>query len=569
MLLPTPPHPPVVFDVDFGRWSGPPLVRGKFGVYATPFTPVDELAAKMPLLREIGVRDFRYEIAWGKPDAVAFDAVGGTAQNPTTDFAPLDRMLDALEVQGVKPLLALGYCPNPLKTSVPPEAVPWGAWKDQPKNLDSWRRIVAAYAGHWAERETKPFYEVWNEPDMPEATGKMFYSGAPDDYARLYDATHRGVSGADPEAEIGGPAIAYDRRYLEPLLSRPMAFASIHGYANFAPQLDGMRAALKSRPEVPIFLTEYASFNAYPLLGPSTRAEAAARFLRDVPGLLSYGDVPKVYWAQWIDDVLGLVGRDGKRRALFNAFTMYAMMPVDRVAVAPDGASEGITAFASSDGGAAAVALANTSGEDREVTVAFRRPPKDAREILAYRIDPKHASFVDDPATERLEINERTAMRGFWRGTLPRNGSVLLRLVGGKTPVATPMNARHLSARYVYPDRLSGADANFDPVTMTARLGLEGKPDASATVGAVLGDPPKRFRVRATRIGPKADLSLRIAFSGTSGIVLLNDLPSTTSRTVDLARLAPRRWDGRRIEATFTLSHAAATGARAKLQLLR
>ncbi|RYG71152.1 hypothetical protein EON77_13115, partial [bacterium] len=394
------------FTVDFGKTGGPPLVKDKFGVYATPFTPVDELVRGLPMLRELNVHDFRYEVAWGKPDAIAFDQIGGTVANPMIDFGPLDRMLDGLAAQGVRPLLALSYCPVPLKTRTP-----WDAWKDVPSDLDAWRRIHAGYGAHWAGRPApRPFYEVWNEPDMPEGTGKMFFNGTTEDYLRVYDSARAGLLAGDAQAEIGGPAAAYDLAYLRPLLTRPIEFASIHGYANYGAQLDKMREALRDHPQLPIFLTEYASFNSFALDGPSTKAEAAARFFADVPGLLAYGDVPKIYWAQWIDDVLGLVGRDGKRRALFNAFALYGMMPVDRVAVAPE-IDTGVTAFASAGPAGAAIALANPGETARTVTLDLKRRPKGLGEIEILRVDPAHASVRDDPATERLKVDERIPLR--------------------------------------------------------------------------------------------------------------------------------------------------------------
>ena len=53
---------------------------------------------------------------------------------------------------------------------------------------------------------------------------------------------------------------------------------------------------------------------------PISRAEGAARFFDDVAGLLRFPDAPKVYWAQWADDSLGLLTNDLHRKALFNAF---------------------------------------------------------------------------------------------------------------------------------------------------------------------------------------------------------------------------------------------------------
>ena len=237
------------FTVNFSQWGGPPLVK-KFGVYQTPLISRERLLASLPLLNEIGARDLRYEIAWGKPDALASDQISGTAAHPHLDFGFLDLLLGRLKPQGIHPLLALTYCPDPLKSRTD-----WSAWKDLPSSLPAWAGIVQRYAGHFRQRDgiRAPFYEVWNEPDIPEPHGKIFFSGGPDDYGRLYAATAPAVHAGDPDALVGGAAIAYDFRYFAPILSDPLDFASLHAYNNYPGQLDTMRRALAGRRTCPSF----------------------------------------------------------------------------------------------------------------------------------------------------------------------------------------------------------------------------------------------------------------------------------------------------------------------------
>lgn len=56
---------PANFDVDFSRWINPPPVKAKFGVYQTPLVSRDVLLGSLSLLREINVKDFRYELEIG------------------------------------------------------------------------------------------------------------------------------------------------------------------------------------------------------------------------------------------------------------------------------------------------------------------------------------------------------------------------------------------------------------------------------------------------------------------------------------------------------------------------
>ena len=124
-------------------------------------------------------------MGWGKPDVLAFDQIGGTPTNLTHDFSMIDAWVGGLKSIGVQPLLALAYDPTPLQTRAE-----WARWKDLPSDLDAWSAINRAYAAHL--KNFGADYEIWNEPDMPEPNGKMFFSGDAADYGRLYGASIKG-----------------------------------------------------------------------------------------------------------------------------------------------------------------------------------------------------------------------------------------------------------------------------------------------------------------------------------------------------------------------------------------
>ena len=551
--------PPAEYRIDFRRWAGVPLLKTKFGVYATPFSPRGDLVRSLDLLREIGVRDLRYELAWGKPDAVASDAIGGTAERPVYDFAYADALLDRGRALGLRPLLALSYCPTPLQTRAG-----WARWKDAPKDLGAWASVCRAFAAHERARGlTDVRYEAWNEPDMPEAEGKMFFEGTAEDYARVYRATARGVRAGDPDAAVGGPAAAYDLRYLAPVVAGDADFASIHGYANYRSQIAGMRKALAPRRDLPIFLTEYASFSDFRKDGPAVRSDAAAAFFRDADGLLRLTDVTKVYWAQWIDDYLGLVSRGGRRRALFNAFEAYGAMPADRVearllTLAPEGEDgSAVVVLATASPTERDVVVANPSDHDRAVTLRFDGLPPRGRWALS-RIDRHHASFVDDPSTESLRIDERPRIGRTWRGTVPAQGVVLLRsgaTAAPRVPAGTAVRSLH-----DFGNRASPAYADFDPASWTARLGL-----GSARVGVEM-EGLGGFRL-SPEIRGGGTLSLSLSFRGRDGRYgSAVELPPRG--LVDPRRLAPPAWDGHRAMLTFVLRNAT-EGSHARIALVR
>ncbi|MHB8618614.1 MAG: GH39 family glycosyl hydrolase, partial [Chloroflexota bacterium] len=80
-------------------------------------------------------------------------------------------------------------------------------------------RYGAARIGQWR-------FEVWNEPDIPN-----YWKGSQEEYCALYNAAVEGVTGALPEARIGGPATTAGGtdflRAVLPNLSR-LDFASFH-----------------------------------------------------------------------------------------------------------------------------------------------------------------------------------------------------------------------------------------------------------------------------------------------------------------------------------------------------
>ena len=507
--LSCPAQTPVVFHADFSTWAGPPLIKTKFGVYQTPFLSKADLQKAAALLPEAGVRDLRYEMGWGKPDAYAFDQISGTAAAPTIDlkidFAPLDSFVRELGRQGVLPLFAMTYDPVPLKSGTE-----WQRWKDLPTDLTAWQEIQRRYAAHY--RNTNglhgPLYEMWNEPDIGGDGGKLFFNGSPADYGRLYGAGAAGIRAGDLDARVGGPAAAYDLAYAKPVLSPTVPvpdFLSLHAYDNYAGQLQGLRGLAADRPGVPLLLTEYASFTSYGPKEPVSRHPAAARFFQDVKGLLELQDVPKVYWAQWVDDSIGMLTRDFHRKALFNAYKIYqTLLPVDRNAVRPDGTG-GLDALASSDAHTAAVVVWNNAMTTQTATVSLEHLPFSHGTLRLCRIDAAHASYGDDPAQENLAVNGDWAVTGStasWTGEVPAESVVFLRATDGNTaPPARPIGTQ-AGTRYWFADRASGAYADFDPRTFTLRLGLGGKDMGLAQQGIVLDHPAARIRAQVTRQGP-------------------------------------------------------------------
>ena len=405
-------------DVDCTATSpDPPLSKSFVGVYQTPFWftrhPPGSADGRrlVALLREAGVRDLRYELAWGKPDAFAPDQVSTDARGrPILDPAPLAPFLHGLADAHVTPLLSLGYCPVPLQHGPPG----WQRWKDVPGDLNAWSAVCHQAATAWSF--CRPSFEVWNEPDLPGDGGKAFFAGGPAAYARLYAATAAAVR------PVGGPAVAYDTAFL-PGPAQPADFVSVHAYGNGPAQLAAVRAALKGR-RVPIYLTEYASYAPADLAGSTRGPAAAAAFFADVDRLLAEPGLAKVYWAQWADDSMGMVDDALRRRPLFDAYAAYqTLLPTTRRPVRADG----VGAMAAADGPAAAVAVWNATDAAAAVTVSLNHAPATGT-LRVFRLD---GGGGDHP----LAAAERRRYAGDhvdWSGVMPPRTAAVLRADGGR-----------------------------------------------------------------------------------------------------------------------------------------
>jgi hypothetical protein len=129
----------------------------------------------------LGIKNLRYELSWGKPDALAFDCISGSVGKIKCDFSSLDPFFSALRDLKVQPLFVIAYCPNPLKSREG-----WEAWKDPPSSLIAWRYVCKLFAKHLADSGLHPSYEIWNEPDLGNNCWKEFFYGDPSTYSNVY-----------------------------------------------------------------------------------------------------------------------------------------------------------------------------------------------------------------------------------------------------------------------------------------------------------------------------------------------------------------------------------------------
>lgn len=80
------------------------------------------------------------------------------------DFSKLDETVNDILKSGARPFFCLSYMPALFTHS--------GSLTDIPKNWESWRYLVRTFIEHYSGRNNQNlsdvYYEVWNEPDLPQ-----------------------------------------------------------------------------------------------------------------------------------------------------------------------------------------------------------------------------------------------------------------------------------------------------------------------------------------------------------------------------------------------------------------
>jgi xylan 1,4-beta-xylosidase len=155
--------------------------------------------------------------------------------NPVYNWQYIDQLHDFLLSVGLKPFVELGFMPADLASGT--KTVFW--WKGNitpPKSYEKWGALIHALVAHLQQRyghdEVKTWYfEVWNEPDIPP-----FFTGALEDYLKMYTVAAEAIKSVSPDYRVGGPASASAYKFEEELLAYcaakrvPIDFISTHSY---------------------------------------------------------------------------------------------------------------------------------------------------------------------------------------------------------------------------------------------------------------------------------------------------------------------------------------------------
>lgn len=232
------------------------------------------------------------EFKWFRMDNIFTQALRkGTNGQPIYNWSDFDRRIDFIAKIGADAIMAVSYMPQVL------DAVPNNDRQSAPKDYGAWEDLCFRAAQRCVERGKRvAFWEVWNEVNTgwlkpgPEDTGneafQKMYSQALgkeatdhevvrrfEAYCKLYRATARGVRRADPNAKVGGPALAsgpfenkerghcfHGRGFARGLMlwcqqeKLPLDFVSWHEYFQtpdvFTKEADEFRSALAGFPDL-------------------------------------------------------------------------------------------------------------------------------------------------------------------------------------------------------------------------------------------------------------------------------------------------------------------------------
>ena len=148
------------------------------------------------------------------------------------DFSKMDKVVELVARSGAEPLMCICFKPKALFPQIAPATV-------EPTDWDAWGRLIAAMVRHYREAGSNIHYwEVMNEPDIGESGGCPYLFTAAN-YPPFYQRTVAAIRSADPQAQVGGPALANaDSPVLDALLAHcaehnvPLDFVSWHIYSS-------------------------------------------------------------------------------------------------------------------------------------------------------------------------------------------------------------------------------------------------------------------------------------------------------------------------------------------------
>lgn len=317
----------------------------------------------------------------------------------------LDKAIETILATGAKPIMCLTFKPKVLYPKIDQKVVYPTSWKE-------WDELIYELVKH-CNLDRKfgiQYWEVGNEVNIGEEGGAP-YLFTPQEYLVYYTHTANAILRADPDAKVGGPALAgYKSPILDALVQycgsgkAPLNFVSWHIYDSdpkvFRQSIEEVKAKLMKYPSlkgVETVLDEWNMSLSNPDLNPYFQPAFIMEVTRDfyLEGLTRSGYYhirdyfvdPKNFtisdpeaWADlmahgWNDDPQydGLYDNQGRVRPAYYALELLSFIKGERLAV--KGLNSDVKGFAARNGQFTEVVIWNfPSGKEKaahSVTVQF------------------------------------------------------------------------------------------------------------------------------------------------------------------------------------------------------
>ncbi len=224
--------------------------------------PPPMLSSTVPLMRKLSPRYIRLDHIYDY-----YSIVKPNNNTFTYDFTTLDKTIDDIISSGAIPFLSLSYMPHDFTSS--------GTVIDYPSDWNFWKDLVKATITHISGKSfrnlSNVYYEVWNEPELPQF-GNFRLNGNKD-YRLLYFYTALAASEVQNVNKfyIGGPAVgSYYSNWVNEFLSYieqnnlRFDFYSWHRYSKnpsiYSSDAKNIRKDLANFPKyrnVPLVLSEW------------------------------------------------------------------------------------------------------------------------------------------------------------------------------------------------------------------------------------------------------------------------------------------------------------------------
>jgi len=321
------------------------------------------------------------ELRWLKPSVIRLFIQEYFSVYPAHgkyNWKTLDAAVEAILATGAKPLMSICIKPAVLYPDIHDQD------KVHPSDYEEWERLIEEMVRHYnvERRDGIVYWEVFNEPDIGESGGCPCRF-KPEDYCIYYEHTVRAIRRADPNAKVGGPALAgYDSPILPALLDHcsagksPIDFISWHNYTSDPGHIEkAIRYAKDLLVKHPTLKCETVLDEWNMSLGwetldadfqPCFILETTRRMIENGLGLSCYyhirdwhvdnaqfapfmsarGAAFMTWWWNTNPQFHGLFDFQGALRPAYFAMRMLAMLEGDRIAVdASKGTVQALAAF--------------------------------------------------------------------------------------------------------------------------------------------------------------------------------------------------------------------------------